>query len=245
MVQRLDSRERENSGGGPSTAAERAYAEVRMRILDGRFPAGHRLKEIELANEFGLSRTPVRDALSRLSVEGLVEFRPNLGATVSVWSEAQIEQMFKIRALLEPFAAEIAAQQITDEKIEELRQLCSVMEAAARRRNEEDLERLAAANARFHRIVIDAAQSEHLAKLISLTVDAPLTLRTFAHYSRDEIERSMQHHRDLVDALAHRDPAWCGSVMRTHILAAIGTARKSHQMHGVTKGDGEARPGSD
>jgi DNA-binding GntR family transcriptional regulator len=216
--------------GSAPTATERAYSEVRQRILDGRFPAGHRLKEIELAREFGVSRTPVRDALSRLSVEGLLEFRPNLGATVSVWSQAQIEQMFKIRALLEPFATEIAATTISDEQILELRRLCAVMEHAARRHNDEDLERLAAANARFHHIVIDAARSEHLAKLISLAVDAPLTLRTFRHYSLEEIERSMRHHRDLVDALAHHDPAWAASVMRTHILAAVGAARKSRQV---------------
>ena len=219
------------SGPAP-TASERAYVEVRRRILDGRFPAGHRLKEIELAREFGLSRTPVRDALSRLSVEGLLEFRPNLGATVSVWSEAQIEQMFKIRALLEPFAAEIAATAITDEEISELRRLCAVMERAARRENAEDLNTLVAVNARFHRIVIEAAHSEHLTKLISLAVDAPLSLRTFSHFSRDEIERSMRHHRDLVDALSNRDPAWAASVMRTHILAAIGPARKSRQATG-------------
>ena len=105
-----------------------------------------------------------------------------------------------------------------------------IIEKAARRANDQDLDRLAAANARFHRIVIDAAQSEHLAKLIALTVDAALTLRTFGHYSAEEIERSMRHHRDLVDALLHRDPAWAASVMRTHILAAIGTARKSRRI---------------
>ena len=228
MTLRAD--EPEIAVGPLPTAAERAYAEVRQRILDGRFPAGHRLKEIELAREFGLSRTPVRDALSRLSVEGLLEFRPNLGATVSVWSEAQIEQMFKIRALLEPFAAEIAATAITEAELDELRRLCAVMERAARRENAEDLNTLVAVNARFHHIVIEAAHSEHLTKLISLAVDAPLSLRTFSYFSREEIERSMRHHRDLVDALSHRDPAWAASVMRTHILAAIGPARKSREV---------------
>ncbi len=119
---------------------------------------------------------------------------------------------------------------ITDAEIEELKGLCVVMEKAARRENQRDLETLVSANGRFHRIVIDAAQSEHLAKLISLAVDAPLSLRTFSHFSLEEIDRSMRHHRDLVDALSHRDPAWAASVMRTHILAAIGTARKSREL---------------
>jgi DNA-binding GntR family transcriptional regulator len=135
--------------------------------------------------------------------------------------------MFKIRAMLEPFATELAAATISDERLAELSALCVVMEQAARRRDDEDLARLADANARFHRIVIDAAESEHLAKLISLVVDAPLSLRTFRQYSPDEIERSMRHHRDLVDALSHHDSAWAASVMRTHILAGVGAARKS------------------
>ena len=86
---------------------------------------------------------------------------------------------------------------------------------------------LAAANARFHRIVIDAARSDHLAKLITLAMDAPLTLRIFGRYTPEEVGRSMRHHREVVDALAHRDPAWSASAMRTHILSAIGAARRT------------------
>jgi DNA-binding GntR family transcriptional regulator len=223
----LRSELRDSASVSLPTAAERAYLELRQRILDGRLPAGHRLKEIELARELGISRTPVRDALSRLSVEGLLDFRPNSGATVAVWSEVHIDQMFRIRAMLEPFAAEIAASQISDAEVSELGNLCAIMEEAARRESSEDLMKLAAANARFHRIIIDAARSDHLAKLISLAVDAPLTLRIFSRYSPEEIERSMRHHRELVDALAHRDPLWASSAMRTHILAAIGAARKT------------------
>jgi DNA-binding GntR family transcriptional regulator len=150
--------ERDPEAGPPQTASERAYIELRQRILDGRLPAGRRLKETELASEIGVSRTPVRDALRRLSAEGLLDFRPNAGATVAVWSETQIEHVFRIRAMLEPYASEIAASQIRDDEVEALRRLCAVMEEAARRETQADLDTLAAANARFHRIVIDAAR---------------------------------------------------------------------------------------
>jgi DNA-binding GntR family transcriptional regulator len=214
------------------TAAERAYQEVRQRILDGRLPAGRRLKELDLARELGISRTPVRDALSRLNVEGLLDFRPNLGATVAVWSEVQIEQMFRIRAMLEPFAAEIAALQIADAEIAELKTLCGIMEEAARRETSADLMKLASANARFHRMIIDATRSEHFAKLITMAMDAPLTLRIFSRYTIEEIQRSMRHHREVVDALSHHDPAWAASAMRTHILSGLGPARKASQTEG-------------
>jgi DNA-binding GntR family transcriptional regulator len=221
------SREREGEGWPAHTASERAYGELRQRVLDGRLPAGRRLKETELASELGISRTPVRDALSRLSVEGLLDFRPNVGATVAVWSETQIEQMFRIRAMLEPYASEIAASQIRDGEIDELRELCGIMEEAARRETQADLNTLAAANARFHRIIIDAARSDHLAKLVSLAVNAPLTRRIFVRYTTEEVQRSMRHHREVVDALSHRDPSWSASAMRTHILSGIGAARRT------------------
>lgn len=227
----VESPPREASESG-QTATERAYQEVRRRILDGRLPAGRRLKELDLARELGISRTPVRDALTRLNAEGLLDFRPNLGATVALWSEVQIEQMFRIRAMLEPFAAEIAAGKIGDEGIAELRGLCGIMEEAARRETSADLIKLASANARFHRIIIDAAGSEHLAKLVAMAMDAPLTLRIFGRYTLEEIQRSMRHHREVVDALSHRDPAWAASSMRTHILSGIGPARKASQIEG-------------
>jgi len=220
---------RNGANGSAHTAAGRAYAELRQRVLDGRLPAGHRLKEAELATDLGISRTPIRQALSRLNLEGLLDFRPNVGATVAVWSEVQIEHMFRIRAMLEPYASEIAASSISDDEVEDLRELCAVMESAARRVRGKDLESLAAANERFHRTIIDAARSDHLAKLITLAVDAPLTLRIFGRYSKEEIERSMRHHREVVDALAHRDPLWAASAMRTHILSAIGAARSTRR----------------
>jgi DNA-binding GntR family transcriptional regulator len=218
---------RDNGTGSTHTASERAYAELRQRVLDGRLPAGSRIKETELAGELGISRTPVRDALSRLTVEGLLDFRPNVGATVAVWSETQIEHVFRIRAMLEPYASEIAASQILDDEVRELRALCAIMEQAARRETQKDLDALAAANGRFHRLIIDAARSDHLTKLITIASDAPLSLRVFSRYTPEEVQRSMRHHREVVDALSHRDPAWAASAMRTHILSGIGAARST------------------
>ncbi len=209
------------------TAAERAYQDLRQRILDGRLPSGLRIKEIEIARDLGISRTPVRDALSRLNSEGLLDVRPNFGATVVVWSEDEIAVMFRIRSMLEPFAAEVAASAITDDEIAELRGLCDRMEEAVRRERGRDLAVLSEANARFHKVIIDASRSERLARLITLAVDAPLTRRIFSRYSSEEIQRSMRHHREILDALSHRDSAWAASAMRTHILSAIGRATSS------------------
>ena len=86
-------------------AAERAYSAVRDGILQGRYNAGSRLTEQELAAAVGVSRTPVREALRRLHAEGLVEFEPNHGAVVALFELEDAEEIFELRALLEPISA--------------------------------------------------------------------------------------------------------------------------------------------
>jgi DNA-binding GntR family transcriptional regulator len=86
-------------------AADRAYSALRGGILDGRYGSGARLGEIEVADELGLSRTPVREALRRLGSEGLVEVQPRRGARVRAWSTQDLEETYELRALLEGLAA--------------------------------------------------------------------------------------------------------------------------------------------
>ena len=86
-------------------AVDKAYDAVRSGIIAGRYLAGARLTEQEIATTVGVSRTPVREALRRLDAEGLVEFTPNLGAIVTVWSEADSDEVFDLRAMLESYSA--------------------------------------------------------------------------------------------------------------------------------------------
>ena len=86
-------------------AAETAYAVIRKRILAGDFSRGERLREEELAQIAGVSRTPIREALRRLDAEGLVEFLPNRGASVTAWTEQELDDLYAARALIEGYAA--------------------------------------------------------------------------------------------------------------------------------------------
>src|SRR6202050_3223278 len=104
-------------------AAERAYSAVRDGILQGRYNAGSRLTEQELASALGVSRTPVREALRRLHAEGLVEFEPNHGAVVALFELEDAEEIFELRALLEPISARRAAERVTAPIIAQLRVL--------------------------------------------------------------------------------------------------------------------------
>ena len=213
-------------------ALDKAYAGIRAALLAGDFQPGARLKEEELAARFGVSRTPVREALRQLAAESFVSLTPNHGVCVPDWSLEELEESFALRSLLEGHAAERAAERIEDGELAEMRQLAEEMEAIAADHPTLDLERLADLNGRFHRIILDAARSRRLADLIRHVVELPVVLRTFRHYDATALERSMAHHRDLIAALAARDAPWAAATMRSHIASAWHTVRRGLRIQG-------------
>ena len=203
-----------------STAGGKAYELIRGAILSGAFSPGRRLKEEELTTLCEVSRTPVREALRRLALEGLVVVTPNAGAQVSAVSPGELAEIYALRAMIEGHAAERAATRIDAGALARLRELASEMEGSLGLPPEAFSREFAAVNAQFHRIILDAAMSPRLSAMAALVVELPLTRRTLALYSHDDLIRSMGHHRELVDAFEARDGAWAASVMKSHIHAA-------------------------
>jgi DNA-binding GntR family transcriptional regulator len=207
-------------------AVEKAYQTVRDAIIEGRYAAAARITEQEVAQAAGVSRTPVREALRRLHAEGLVEFAPNQGAVVTTWSEADAEEIFDLRAMLESYGAQRAALRATAEEIAELRELAERQHAECSQRAEGYLQRVGDLNSQFHRRLQDAANSPRLSKALAALIEAPLIMRTFEKYTPDDLLRSAAHHVELVRALEARDGEWAASVMRSHVLAARRTMRR-------------------
>lgn len=181
-----------------------------------------RLKEEQLTGLCGTSRTPVREALRRLSIEGLVVATPHQGAQVVSMDEEELGEIYALRAMIEAHAAGRAATRLTPEAIARLKSLAEEMEAAIAdpRSGGELSTRFAPANAEFHRIIMEAADSPRLATMGGLVIEPPLVFRTLARYSKGELSRSMHHHRELIEAFETRDADWAQSVMRSHIHAA-------------------------
>lgn len=209
------------------SAAETAYLALRADILAGALAPGEKLTETRLADRLGLSRTPIREALNRLALEGFVDRAPGAAARVSAYPEDEVEQVFAIRALLESYAARRAAERATPAQIAELARLADLMEARTPPRSEADLAALSAANERFHRLVMEAAEAHRLASILSLTVQVALVQRTYRRFSERDLIRSARHHQELVEALAARAPDWAESVMRAHLLAAAAADRRA------------------
>jgi DNA-binding GntR family transcriptional regulator len=207
-------------------AAEAAYGVIRAGILSGEFARGQRLREEELAERVGVSRTPVREALRRLDAEGLIDFTPNRGARVTAWSARELVDLYEARALLEGFGARLAAARINAAQLDGLTVIAAKMAAVA----ESDPKRadeLTALNGQFHRAIVLASGNSQLDSLVRGLMDVPLISRTFQRYSPERMRASQFHHNELVDALRARDGEWAEAVMRAHILAARTTVLES------------------
>ncbi|GAA1888870.1 GntR family transcriptional regulator [Williamsia serinedens] len=198
-------------------AVDRAYSSIRAAILDGSYGPGARLGEAELAQLTEASRTPVREALRQLEVEGLVEVLPHRGARVSAFTADDLDEIYDLRMTLEAFAAGRAATRITAESTDRMAELCDEMEAAAAAGR---LDAVAAANVAFHDIVREASASTRLTSMLAAVTQLPLMMRTFHRYAPDDLRRSAGHHRELVAALRARDEVWADAVMRSHVRAA-------------------------
>ena len=207
-------------------ASEKAYLSVRNRILHGVYAASARITEKEIAGSTGVSRTPVREALRRLQAEGFVTVIPNQGAVVAEWTDSDTNEVFDLRALLEPYGVARAAQRITAEGVETLRRLAESQYEEAEARRTGFLLRIDDYNSRFHRTVHEISGTRRLPLLLPVLIEAPLVFKTFSTYQPADLLRSARHHIDIVEALKARDAEWSASVMRTHILAARSSALK-------------------
>ncbi len=205
------------------SAADRAYHWMRDAILSGHLAAGSSLNERELAEKIGVSRTPVREALRRLEQQGMAKARHNAASTVVTWTRNDIHEVFQLRATLEGLVASIAATRATPGQIAELGDLCDAMETAFADHSVERTERLnqaSAGNERFHKILLDATESERLGIMLSYLSNTPYAFRTYRWFSDTEVLRSLSHHRDIVGALRVRDADWAASSLRAHIMAS-------------------------
>lgn len=200
-------------------AADVAYDAIRQGVMSGRWPSGAHLREVELASELGVSRTPVREALRRLASEGVLTFEPHIGATVPDWSAADLDEIFELRSRLESYAAELAASRADEATIAAMHEATRAMERAAFSGDVPDTVAVTANNDRFHRLVVSASGSKRLAAFIASIVELPLVVRTFARFDAHAMRRSIAHHDEITEAISHRDPIWAGAVMRAHIQA--------------------------
>ena len=202
------------------SSTDLAYSYIKSAITLGELSAGDRIKEELIAERIGVSRTPIRHAIQKLTAQGFVSTLHNSGARVADWSSQDIEEITQMRALLEGFGAGIAARKLTADDLATLEGLASDMEAAASRACREDLEAITELNSRFHMAIIEASGNRRLAEVIGNLAHPLLVQRRFSTFSPERLRQSMDHHREIITALRAGSAEWATNIMRAHILAS-------------------------
>lgn len=206
-------------------AADSAYHALRDDILSGVLKPDARLTEVTLADRLNMSRTPVREAVKRLLIEGFLTRAPGEGLRVTGLEPDEVQQIFQIRLKLEGYGARRAAEHATPAEQAELHRLADVMTAHMPPRTDEDFDTISDANAAFHRTIMLAAKSPRLGAMMSLAINLGLVLRTYRMYDDHDMIRQSRHHHDIAEAISARDPEWAEAAMSSHVLAAAAVAR--------------------
>ncbi|WP_400164446.1 GntR family transcriptional regulator [Brevibacillus sp. TJ4] len=192
---------------------------LRKAIVTGEFKLGEKLSETALAQKLGVSRTPVREALKQLQQEGLVEIIPRVGTCVMKPTEKEIYELFKLKESLEGLAAGLMAER---GEIPELAELVKAMESMEEAVGRRDMDGYVEANDRFHDAILRGSGNSKLMYHFNLLINQ-LPYRKFVYTTLDQpqrLEKSVDEHRRIVEAIQSRNPSVAEQIMREHVKAS-------------------------
>ncbi|MDE6700865.1 MAG: GntR family transcriptional regulator [Acetatifactor sp.] len=187
---------------------------LRQAILTGELKPGERLMEIHLANMLGVSRTPIREAIRKLELEGLVTMIPRRGAEVAQITEKSMSDVLEVRRAMDALCAELACERITQEELERLKEACGQFEKAT---GTKDVKKIAQADVELHDIILQATGNRRLIQLVNNLSEQMYRYRF--EYIKDisQHERLVEEHRIIYESLVSRDKERAAEAARTHI----------------------------
>ncbi|WP_028031089.1 GntR family transcriptional regulator [Gemmobacter nectariphilus] len=193
------------------SAYRRLIEEIRCGVLS----PGARLREIELAERLGISRTPVREAIRQLESDGLVTHLPRQGATIRSLDHAEVVELYEMRAVLEGTAARLAARAASDIELAELAALNTELAMVPPGAQAREINRI------FHRTLIEAARNRFLIKAMSALQKTLLILGPTTLAEPERAASAVAEHGAVLNALLARDGAGAETAMRVHVEAAL------------------------
>lgn len=190
------------------------FETLRQAILRGELKPGERLMEIHLAQKLGVSRTPVREAIRKLELEGLVRMIPRKGAVVAEITVSDLEDVLEVRMALEELAVKLACRSITGEQLSEMRRLSEEFKKTLRGN---DVGACAQADMKFHEAIYDATGNGRLVQILNNLREQMYRYRM--EYLKDKQSHTMlaQEHEEILAALEQRDEAAALTVTARHI----------------------------
>ena len=197
-----------------SSLSGKIFLTIKEKILDGDFKAGESLTEGKLSSEFGVSRTPIREALKQLELDGLVDLIPNRGAIVTGVSEKDMRDMYEMRKQLEILAVTWAIENSTDEQLEELKKILDLEEFYTVRDDKKNLMQL---DSKFHKCIYDASGSKTLTHTVSTLYSFLKRARNYSFEKPGRAEAIYLEHKAIYDAIESKDKCEAKKVMKLHI----------------------------
>ena len=202
----------------------RVFERIREDILEGKYKDNDELREIAIANELGVSRTPVREALRQLELEGLVSIIPNKGAHVTGISAKDIKDIYIIRSYLEGLCARWACENMTDKVLGELEEIIYLSGFHAKKGNYEQVVEL---DNKFHECIYDMSDSKILKHMLSDCHKYVKRARKSSLSTDGRAEQSNMEHNAILSAFRQKDPEKAEKLAHEHIMNTI-----EHMRHG-------------
>ena len=190
------------------------FRTLRQAILTGEMKPGERLLEIHLANKLGVSRTPIREAIRMLELEGLVIMVPRRGAQVAQITEKSMKDVLEVRRTLDALSAELACERISPEEEEALKKACQNFEEAVKTK---DAKIIAKADVAVHDIIAAATGNQRLIQLINNLAEQMYRYRFEYIKDASQHERIIQEHRVIYESIAKKDKEAASNMAKTHI----------------------------
>lgn len=195
----------------------RVFQSIREGILTGKYKEGEELREATLGKELGVSRTPVREALRQLELEGLVTIIPNKGASVTGITHKDVMDIYMIRSLLEGLCARLAAENISEKQLEELEESVLLSEFHVKREGSYE-EQITALDGRFHTILYEASGSRILSHLLIDFHKYVQKARKTSIVSEERARKSIREHKQILRAIKDKDANLAEQLANEHIL---------------------------
>lgn len=190
------------------------FQTLRQAILRGELKPGERLMEIQLANKLGVSRTPIREAIRKLELEGLVLMIPRRGAEVAEITEKSLRDVLEVRGALEDLAVDLACDRITDEDVERMKEAAEEFEAALKTG---DVTQYAEADVQFHDIIYFATDNQRLIQLLYNLREQMYRYRV-EYLKREEVHQTLlREHEHIIKCLEKRDKLAAREAISVHI----------------------------
>ncbi|MEP6656820.1 MAG: GntR family transcriptional regulator [Betaproteobacteria bacterium] len=212
----------------PRSLAEKAYQRLVRKITQMEYVPGSLLVEKLLMEELGIGRTPIREALQRLAIEGLVDHMPNRGMFVSEITAGSVQQIYEFRFMLDGYASSLAASRASKEQVHELRQ---VHKQLVRATEDDDIDRYVALDRHFYDVLAAAAHNTFVAEVIPRIFNLHLRLWFFISEKIGGWHTIARSHEEMtsgvVDALEQRNPEQARLAMEAYI------ARRHHDIRQI------------